>query len=185
MWSRVARTRSRGRRAARGAAGSRGGRRGRGAGLLELVRGLYAGVSGRPCPRLRRRQRARARLRGAPPGTVSLSLLRRSWSRVTDSMRRSSNAKLEPLGDSLLVVGDSSALKVHVHTDEPGAALPRSRRREARSKSRSRTCAARRSSASADSRLRWQVYRRSRQASSQSSPAKETGGCSRATARRG
>src|SRR6185436_14999414 len=32
-------------------------------------------------------------------------------------------AKLEPLGDSLLVVGDPTALKVHVHTDEPGAAL--------------------------------------------------------------
>ena len=30
---------------------------------------------------------------------------------------------LERLGDSLLVVGDSSALKVHVHTDDPGAAL--------------------------------------------------------------
>jgi len=29
----------------------------------------------------------------------------------------------EPLGDSLLVVGDSSAVKVHVHTDDPGAAL--------------------------------------------------------------
>jgi dihydroxyacetone kinase-like predicted kinase len=27
------------------------------------------------------------------------------------------------LGDSLLVVGDESALKVHVHTDDPGAAL--------------------------------------------------------------
>jgi dihydroxyacetone kinase-like predicted kinase len=31
--------------------------------------------------------------------------------------------ELERLGDSLLVVGDSSALKVHVHTDEPGSAL--------------------------------------------------------------
>jgi dihydroxyacetone kinase-like predicted kinase len=30
---------------------------------------------------------------------------------------------LEPMGDSLLVVGDSAALKAHVHTDEPGAAL--------------------------------------------------------------
>jgi hypothetical protein len=30
---------------------------------------------------------------------------------------------LEKIGDSLLVVGDSSALKVHVHTDDPGAAL--------------------------------------------------------------
>ena len=31
--------------------------------------------------------------------------------------------ELEPLGDSLLVVGDRNALKVHVHTDDPGAAL--------------------------------------------------------------
>jgi fatty acid kinase len=32
-------------------------------------------------------------------------------------------AELERLGDSLLVVGDASALKAHVHTDDPGAAL--------------------------------------------------------------
>src|SRR5213076_2856701 len=32
-------------------------------------------------------------------------------------------ADLEELGDSLLVVGDEHALKVHVHTDDPGAAL--------------------------------------------------------------
>ncbi len=31
--------------------------------------------------------------------------------------------KLEPLGDSLLVVGDATAVKVHIHTDDPGAAL--------------------------------------------------------------
>ncbi|CAB4691106.1 MAG: DAK2 domain-containing protein [Actinobacteria bacterium] len=31
--------------------------------------------------------------------------------------------ELARLGDSLLVVGDSAALKVHVHTDDPGAAL--------------------------------------------------------------
>src|SRR5204863_7200509 len=37
--------------------------------------------------------------------------------------RDSVEEQLEPLGDSLLVVGDESALKVHVHTDEPGAAL--------------------------------------------------------------
>ena len=29
----------------------------------------------------------------------------------------------EQIGDSLLVVGDETALKVHVHTDDPGAAL--------------------------------------------------------------
>ena len=32
-------------------------------------------------------------------------------------------ADLNPLGDSLLVVGDSEALHVHIHTDDPGAAL--------------------------------------------------------------
>jgi len=31
--------------------------------------------------------------------------------------------KLAPLGDSLLVVGDSSSLKVHIHTDYPGEVL--------------------------------------------------------------
>jgi dihydroxyacetone kinase-like predicted kinase len=31
--------------------------------------------------------------------------------------------ELEPLGDSLLVVGDRSAIKAHVHTDDPGRAL--------------------------------------------------------------
>ena len=31
--------------------------------------------------------------------------------------------QLERLGDSLLVVGDATALKVHVHTDDPGSAL--------------------------------------------------------------
>ena len=31
--------------------------------------------------------------------------------------------ELEQLGDSLLVVGDPSALKIHVHTDDPGRAL--------------------------------------------------------------
>ena len=31
--------------------------------------------------------------------------------------------ELEEFGDSLLVVGDSTALKIHVHTDDPGRAL--------------------------------------------------------------
>src|SRR5205814_310000 len=31
--------------------------------------------------------------------------------------------ELERFGDSLLVVGDPSALKIHVHTDDPGKAL--------------------------------------------------------------
>ena len=32
-------------------------------------------------------------------------------------------SELEEIGDSLLVVGDATALKVHVHTDDPGRAL--------------------------------------------------------------
>jgi dihydroxyacetone kinase-like predicted kinase len=32
-------------------------------------------------------------------------------------------AELEKVGDSLLVVGDDQAIKVHVHTDDPGAVL--------------------------------------------------------------
>ena len=32
-------------------------------------------------------------------------------------------AQLERLGDSLVVVGDETAIKVHLHTDDPGAAL--------------------------------------------------------------
>ena len=33
------------------------------------------------------------------------------------------HGRLEPLGDSLLVTGDESIAKVHVHTDEPERAL--------------------------------------------------------------
>ena len=55
-----------------------------------------------------------------------------------------SRAELEQLGDSLLVVGDAEALKVHVHTDEPGTrARGRHARRRDRAASRSRTCTSR------------------------------------------
>ena len=33
------------------------------------------------------------------------------------------HAELDPLGDSLLVTGDASVAKIHVHTDEPERAL--------------------------------------------------------------
>ena len=91
---------------------------------------------------------------------------------------------LERLGDSLLVVGDASALKVHVHTDDPGAALSLGtatgtidgieiadmhrqtlEREERLATGRSRAC------------------RRSRRGSSSSLPGKETADCSRACGR--
>src|SRR5205814_9686454 len=37
--------------------------------------------------------------------------------------REALEGELERLGDSLLVVGDERAIKVHVHTNDPGAAL--------------------------------------------------------------
>jgi DAK2 domain fusion protein YloV len=93
-----------------------------GAGLLELVRGVARAVSGEPVP-------------AAPPAEepVAVEAFHQEQSRYrycTVFVVEGSNlgqeeleARLERLGDSLLVVGDDSALKVHVHTDDPGAAL--------------------------------------------------------------
>jgi DAK2 domain fusion protein YloV len=93
-----------------------------GAGLLEIIRGVRAAVAGEPIP-------------DVPTGSVLLSVdaMHQELSEFryctvfvieghgldVDGLER----ELELLGDSLLVVGDPSALKVHVHTDDPGAAL--------------------------------------------------------------
>ncbi len=93
-----------------------------GAGLLELVRGLAAGISGEPL---------------APPPaeelTIGIDAVHRELSRyryctvfVVEGENLDAETleqELEKIGDSLLVVGDSTALKIHVHTDEPGVAL--------------------------------------------------------------
>jgi DAK2 domain fusion protein YloV len=93
-----------------------------GAGLLELVRGLAAAVSGEPLP-------------DAPPAQKELGVeaIHQQLSRYRycttfvvegdDLDSGAIEAELDRLGDSLLVVGDREALKVHVHTDEPGRAL--------------------------------------------------------------
>jgi len=93
-----------------------------GAGLVEIVRGLAAGVAGEPAP-------------SGPVESQELGLdaihqelsefkyctvfLVEGSSLDADELE----SQLEPLGDSLLVVGTSDLLKVHVHTDDPGAAL--------------------------------------------------------------
>jgi DAK2 domain fusion protein YloV len=94
-----------------------------GAGLLEIVRGLAAGVAGKDLP-------AAATVGAAEVGFGAvhqeLSRYRYCTAFVVEGEGLDAERlerELEPLGDSLLVVGDSSALKVHVHTDEPGAAL--------------------------------------------------------------
>jgi hypothetical protein len=92
-----------------------------GAGLVELVRGLAATASGEPL--------------AEPPaldepalGSVHQepSRFRYCTTFVVEGDGLDAQAletELEQLGDSLLVVGDPEALKIHVHTDDPGAAL--------------------------------------------------------------
>jgi DAK2 domain fusion protein YloV len=94
-----------------------------GAGLLEILRGIAAAVAGEPIP-------------DAPPEDAheagldaihqELSAFRYCTVFVIEGEGLDASAledELERLGDSLLVVGDETALKVHVHTDEPGRAL--------------------------------------------------------------
>jgi hypothetical protein len=93
-----------------------------GAGLVELVRGVAAAVTGEPIPE-------------PPPIEKHLSreAIHQEPSQFRyctvfliegeDLDRDTLEDELEKLGDSLLVVGDPSAIKVHVHTDDPGAAL--------------------------------------------------------------
>ena len=93
-----------------------------GAGLVEIARGMVYGATGDELPEV-------------PVDTESLSFdaihLELSEYRyctvfVVEGESLDSDAleaELEKIGDSLLVVGDATALKVHVHTDDPGQAL--------------------------------------------------------------
>ena len=93
-----------------------------GAGVLEVMRGLTASIRGEPLPELE-----------AVTGGIPLEAVHQELSRYRyctsffvegknvdpDELER----ELTKLGDSLLVVGGPGAVKVHVHTDEPGSAL--------------------------------------------------------------
>ena len=92
-----------------------------GAGLVEIVRGLAATASGEPIPEAPSRNSL-----GLDAIHQELSEFRYCTTFVIegdDLEREELEAELEQLGDSLLVVGDPTAMKVHVHTDEPGTAL--------------------------------------------------------------
>jgi DAK2 domain fusion protein YloV len=93
-----------------------------GAGLLEIVRGLAAAVAGEELPE------APAQSEELTSEAIHQELSRYRYCTTfviegdeldTDGIE----AELAQLGDSLLVVGDPEALKVHVHTDDPGSAL--------------------------------------------------------------
>jgi uncharacterized protein len=93
-----------------------------GAGLVEILRGIASVVTGEPLPE-------------APPeleevGVDAIHQELSDYRYCTTFVIEGENlardeleSELEPLGDSLLVVGDADAMKVHVHTDEPGTAL--------------------------------------------------------------
>lgn len=93
-----------------------------GAGLVEIARGMVLGAMGEEIP-------------DAPVETEALGFeaIHQELSQFRyctvflvdgeDLDSEALEAQLEEIGDSLLVVGDSSALKVHVHTDDPGRAL--------------------------------------------------------------
>jgi len=93
-----------------------------GAGLLELVRGVAAAVRGEALPE------PAPRTEGIGLDAIHQELSRYRYCTVfliegRELDRTALEAGLERLGDSLLVVGDANAVKVHVHTDDPGAAL--------------------------------------------------------------
>jgi DAK2 domain fusion protein YloV len=93
-----------------------------GAGLLEIVRGLWATVAGEALPEA---PAAREEL-----NVEAIHQEQSKYRYCTGFVIEGENldadaieAELGELGDSLLVVGDPEALKVHVHTDDPGSAL--------------------------------------------------------------
>ena len=93
-----------------------------GAGLVELVRGVAGAISGEAIPEAP----AAEEHAGADALHQELSRYRYCTVFLIEGAGLDCGAlenELERLGDSLLVVGDSSAIKVHVHTDDPGAAL--------------------------------------------------------------
>jgi DAK2 domain fusion protein YloV len=93
-----------------------------GAGLLEIVRGLAATAAGEPLPEApieREELNIDAIHQELSPYRYCTTFMIEGDDLDSDAIEK----ELEQLGDSLLVVGDPEALKVHVHTDEPGRAL--------------------------------------------------------------
>jgi DAK2 domain fusion protein YloV len=93
-----------------------------GAGLLEIVRGLAATAAGEPLPEAptqREELTIDAIHQELSPYRYCTTFMIEGDQLDSDAIEK----ELEKLGDSLLVVGDPEALKVHVHTDEPGRAL--------------------------------------------------------------
>ena len=92
-----------------------------GAALLEIIRAIAAIAAGEPLP-----EAVEPEELGSDAIHQELSTFRYCTIFVVEGEALDADVlkvRLAPLGDSLLVVGDSSALKIHVHTDDPGSAL--------------------------------------------------------------
>jgi fatty acid kinase len=93
-----------------------------GAGLVEIARGMVYGATGEELPEV-----------PVEGESLALDAIHQELSEyryctvfVVEGEALDKDAleeQLEEIGDSLLVVGDPAALKVHVHTDDPGRAL--------------------------------------------------------------
>jgi hypothetical protein len=95
-----------------------------GAGVVELVRGLLAGLRGEPAPVAPAAASAPAPVLDEAHDEGSehrycTSFLVEQTAVARDELER----RLAPFGDSILVVGAAPAFRVHVHTDDPGGAL--------------------------------------------------------------
>ncbi|HKX48194.1 MAG TPA: DAK2 domain-containing protein [Gaiellaceae bacterium] len=93
-----------------------------GAGLVEIARGMVHGATGEELPEAP----VEAEALGFDAIHQELSEYRYCTVFVVEGESLDKDgleAELEKIGDSLLVVGDATALKVHVHTDDPGHAL--------------------------------------------------------------
>jgi DAK2 domain fusion protein YloV len=93
-----------------------------GAGLVEIFRGLHHGLTGEPLPE------APVELDDLSEEAIHQEESRFRYCTVflvegegleAEGLRE----RLEPLGDSLLVVGDDALVKVHIHCDDPEEAL--------------------------------------------------------------
>jgi len=93
-----------------------------GAGLVEIFRGFHHGLTGEPLPELPvelDELTEEAIHHEASRYRYCTVFLVEGESLDPEGLRH----RLEPLGDSLLVVGDPTLVKVHVHTDDPEEAL--------------------------------------------------------------
>jgi fatty acid kinase len=93
-----------------------------GAGLVEIARGMVYGATGEALPEAP----VESESLGFDAIHQELSEYRYCTVFVVEGERLDKDAlesELEQIGDSLLVVGDPTALKIHVHTDDPGRAL--------------------------------------------------------------